>query len=1250
MLRLTQLELLGFKSFPHKTLMELDGGVTCIVGPNGSGKSNLSDAINFAFGSQSGKELRAHNLSGLIFAGTEQLRPLNIASVTLHFEVIDDTPPEDEDAELLEALAESGIGEDGPRTAQVDIESSGYPGLQLTVFHSARLEEKQDRTPGIIRLLRDIKTGDRISLTRRIFRDGTGGYFINDEQVRLKDVDELFNRFNLGRNSVYSVSQGEVEKKILGTPQEMREWLAEATGVALLLQQKNRAQQKLKKTSQNLERLEDIRTNTRQLVEDLADQRVKAEEHLRVREQLRIVELNEIKREVEFSQRQQLNAESGLEELENKLVSSKTALDDAKLALGENDKAREEARQELESCNRRLESQREQAAQLRQAAAVARQAVSSHEQAIERARHDSDELKNQLTEMDAHEEAIRRSISQAREEQAAVADGGGETSRRLRECQEQVNELSQQQTRLSSSAFENAQQLARINNQLESIERSERQLSSQIEERQRQYEASTVRLGEMKQELEEEQTRAEQLALETGAQKDTIEEHNSALLELREAISKSDQHCAGLRNTLAELNSRRRTIAELAEQAGQEEGAIALLQDEELGSSLARVTSITFTNELRPAFTRLLAHMDDALVGQPDSRSRAASILSGAGADSLLLTGSYSGEFHEQSLWRQLSGDRRVINALAAMLGDVLLANDPQEADGLLAGNSGVSAVVLRDGSMLIGRSHSFIGQPSPEKALKVARQSDLAYLDEQIEDIRLRLDKASAELNELRRAQQKRQQERDDAVAKLAAAEERLRNALQLCDRLHSSIGERSAELQLQASQTKQLEADRGKLQEERPEREKELRELREQQSQIQQRGNELEQQRKAAELELDEARRLHTEALTRKELADQQVRHLEKEEQDSIARAQSLRSRMQQLGSRIESSEKERQLALQTSGSAAEQATLLEEQLGNSGTELETLAKQREQLELQGRELQEQLASLGQARNKLEQEQVSLSGQRERALERITEWLAMLEERHQLTLTQLMNDASLRVSPVEADMDAAEAGRNKLRAEKARLQELLDRIGTVNLLSIEQHQEHSRRLDFLDSQAIELEKAVADLGKLVADLDRTTEVRYRRSLRRIEKRFNDIFLVLFGSGFARLKYDEPEDIINSGVEVEVQLPGSRRHSLRSLSGGQRTLIFLALFFAVHGVRSPGFCVLDEADAALDDANVERFAKLIKHYSEDEQFIVVTHNKKTMECADKLVGVVGRPRGVSNLLDVNMRDARKMVDQAAGA
>ena len=143
-----------------------------------------------------------------------------------------------------------------------------------------------------------------------------------------------------------------------------------------------------------------------------------------------------------------------------------------------------------------------------------------------------------------------------------------------------------------------------------------------------------------------------------------------------------------------------------------------------------------------------------------------------------------------------------------------------------------------------------------------------------------------------------------------------------------------------------------------------------------------------------------------------------------------------------------------------------------------------------------------------------------------------------------------------------------------------------------------------------------------------------------------NHAYLKLFGSGWARLRFEDPEAIIDSGVEIEVQLPAGRRHSLRSLSGGQRSLIFLALFFAVHSVRSPGFCILDEADAALDDANVERFVKLIRNVSRGEQFVVITHNKSTMETADKLIGVVGRPKGVSNLLSVDLKEARKLVDR----
>ena len=214
------------------------------------------------------------------------------------------------------------------------------------------------------------------------------------------------------------------------------------------------------------------------------------------------------------------------------------------------------------------------------------------------------------------------------------------------------------------------------------------------------------------------------------------------------------------------------------------------------------------------------------------------------------------------------------------------------------------------------------------------------------------------------------------------------------------------------------------------------------------------------------------------------------------------------------------------------------------------------------------------------------------------------------------------------------------------------LEGLGAVNLLSIEQHSQQSTRLQFLTRQTEELGRAVADLTALVHSLDARTEQQYRESLGRIEANFNAMFLRLFGEGWARLRFEDPGSIIDSGVEVEVQIPGGRRHSLRSLSGGQRSLIFLALFFAVHGVRSPGFCILDEADAALDDANVARFADLIEGFTTGhngrpgEQFIVVTHNKRTMETADKLVGVTSRPKGVSNLLEVDLKDARRLVDR----
>ena len=1252
MLRLAQIELLGFKSFPHKTVVDLDGGVTCIVGPNGSGKSNLADAISYAFGSQSGRELRAHKLAGLIFAGTDQLRPLNLASVTLHFErTVHELVPEDdtlaglglpggEELEMPEvALASQPVG--SQLTA-----GEGYSGTQLTRFVAGQADRDYDRTPRIIRELIELRPGDRVSLTRRVFRDGSGGYFINDQPVRLKDVDHFFGRYNLGRAAVYSISQGEVEKKILETPQELRGWLAEATGVALLLQQKQRAQGKLKRTRQNLERLEDIRSATRELVEDLTGQRRAAEEHLRLRDQLRAVELNEIRREIELAQRQQESGDAARRELETQLKDREADLERGQRRWRQAQQERTELEAELERGEGDLTGGRERLAQLRQQAAVARQAVSASGEALAQARQDRAALEQELERATAELTASEESAASLDGELAEIKEDEQARQREFGEAQVVLDSVAAEQAEAANRSFELAQREAALSSRLAGIDRSQQQLSGQLAARREQLEGAAARLGEGEAELSEHQRQAEELALTVGRQRDQLEEQKQTLSELGGKIEAAEKEAGERRDELAQLNSRRGTIAELAEEADDPAGGAArLLADKGLAASLSRATEITFPAELRPAFTRLLAHLGDALVGAGSLRETARGLLAEAGSDALLLHGQDEPELHADSLWRQLEAPAAVRSALIAAIGDVVVVDDVAGAEAAL-GDERLQAAVLRDGSALVGRSLSRLGTPAPERALQVARRSDLASLDRQIGAARKALATSEQQLAELRQAQAEAQWRLDEQTSALAAADERLRQALSLSDRLLSSVAERREQHTLLEHQAEQLSGEQQQLAADRPQLESELAEAKRQRAELAELTAQLAGQRTEAESALEQAREQHGQAVRRRELAEQRGELLRQAGLDLAERVSNLRHRDGQVEQRIASLETAIADSTREADRADGESQALSGELEEAGGRLGGLRERRAELSRAVEERQGEVARLSAETARLKQDEATLIAQRDRAAEKIGEWLEQLKERYSLTLSMLLGDPAITAPPPGATFDASEAGRGKLREEKARLGARLEELGPVNLLAIEQHEQHSQRLGFLDAQAAELERAVADLERLVTDLDASTEQRYRRSLRRIEQRFNETYLELFGSGWARLRFEDPEAIIDSGVEVEVQLPAGRRHSLRSLSGGQRSLIFLALFFAVHSVRSPGFCILDEADAALDDANVERFVKLIRSYGAEEQFVVITHNKNTMETADKLIGVVGRPKGVSNLLSVDLKAARQLVDK----
>ncbi|MCC7479349.1 AAA family ATPase [bacterium] len=1308
MLRLTQIELLGFKSFAHKTVLDLDERVNCVVGPNGSGKSNIADAILFAFGGQSSRELRTSNMAGLIFAGTEDLRPLNLASVTLHFQVQAPRPGRERELAEEEALdglsmrAQEMLEEADVTAASADPESEqgqaltsgpgALPGTRLTRHVPVAPPQMKDPTPAVMKQLEQVQPGDQISVTRRVFRDGSGGYFINGEAVRLKDVDAFFDRYNLGRSAAFSVNQGEVERKILAGPQELREWLAEATGVALLLQQKDRAQGKLKRAQQNLTRLRDILSHTESLVADLAQQRVKAEQHLKLAAQLRAVELNEIRREIEFAQKQLENAGKSLGDVDQALEEARRAFE---ALQGQAHEGHSELRRLEEQINQAAMQQAQQQAEverLRREAAVAARSAEAATAALSQLDKDRVELSASLQGLDEENSKVNAALAAAREEHRLAGAQSAQRAEAFNAAKAGVEAISAQQAQVGRSLFELGQTIARLNNEAEAIRRHGQQLEGQLEARQRYSEAVAERLAQQQAELEAETARSAALEDETAALRSALNQHNQSLLELAAELKAGEAECAGLRAALAELRARRQAVAEMHSEAERDSGRAALLEHGELAAQLHSVTEVTFAPELRPAFTRLLAQLSHGLAGAGSLRSAALEHLKARQSEALLLSAAAASEPHPLSLWRQLSGAPEVLAGLRAALGEVALANDLAEAEALLEREPRLALAVLADGSALLGRGMAWLGAPAPERARDVSRLSDLAELDRQISAAAGELEAAEQALASAHTAHSARQLERDEVSSRLASAAERQRASAELATRMAGAVKDRQAELSLLQHQNQELQLEREKLSGSLPEIEKQLTDSQGRLAQLSAERDALETQRDGALARLEQAREEQTELLTAIQLAQQKLRHLEQQSLDLAERHNNARRRLEGLSERQQNLEREREAAQKLGEHAAEQSAALEESISALGARLGSLKQQREEKASGMDAQQEEITRCAQAVARLEQDQQALAATRERAAERLQEWLLDLRERFNLSLAQLLSDPAIVAAPPDAELDAAEAGRGKLREEKARLREALDAIGTVNLLSIEQHKLQSERLEFLSGQASEVEKAAADLLQLVADLDRGTERRYTRQIDRIQERFDKLVKHLFGGGWGRLRFIPPATasapaaaagaagaaagdgaaaegenfdvlpeapaeqiasagILACGVEVEVQLPGARRHALRGLSGGQRSMIFLALFFAVHGIRSPGFCLLDEADAALDDANVGRFAKLLESYAQEgetpaEQVIVVTHNKRTMEIADKLIGVVGRPKGVSNLLAVDLKDAKKLADK----
>lgn len=1339
-LKLLRVEITGFKSFAQTEVVDLERPVTAIVGPNGSGKSNILDSILFAFGEQSPIRLRTSKMDSLIFGGAGDLKRLNFTGVKLTF-----SPTYQESLSFRKRPEVPGIsvGSNGSTP------SNGKP-----------------------------KIDGAVTLERRLYRDGVSEYYLNGEQARLRDVDEFFGLLGLGRGSTIAITQGEVEKKILANPQEMRQWLVSACGIGLLIDKKRRTEDKLNETRNNLERVSDLISATRRRVESLSKEREDALEFTRLDAELKAYKRESLRRELAECHQQIAQHYEVIKEIRGKIdefgkVAESAEDAQAKLAARFDD-ARSHVEQLLEQLGAAQKSYDESAAR-----------IGTLEVELKMLGDREEGLSIRKVETEASIATGRAQIEKLAGEINALTakckerEKSFEKAKSALETAEQVSEKARlemtraTETRLDSERnhldLENRLGMAR--SALERVEMSGERLRREVERDEAVLADVHKRIAALKSERELELERVRNADAEAAKAVENLEARKT---DYANAVLSRDE----VRDTLAAVDARLKSLRTLEEEAeGFSPGKKAFLTDSALKEKVRGVNDlwrgIDFPAELSGAVYLVLSQFEDAVeVGDVAAGARALAEFhaGGIGKARLIETSQNAGIPNKPEWWPEgvgrffemVKGGNGRLGRMFAEIGEVAVCTSIDEAEKLIKENTSLSWAVLRDGSVMIGRGQAVGGAPSAgsrvlsrrsqidelardanrlnvewaaaESSVKSASDAvdsaqsgldsqveqksrhlkELAVIDERlsalnqrdeeltlsISAVKLEIENIETEIAELTDTIRSRQIEAKEAASTHAKAKIASDLAAGAYEKSEAALRDARAKVSIEGEELRIAKLNQSHLENQKNDAKARLADAENQLAVItreiaevarlkdnaekalkQELENRVPAEASLAMLKqnLEDARRAAETARAQLEEAKTRVRdksgEMERFEKDltkfEVARGRLLyryydlwvnwrsavdeprKTRTVELDEQLISAETESLFsqAILLYGAWAESQGIIVEPFDFTAAENgEEIAADAAQEEDHATASYEEIEAMN-----AELRSITEGGEPKIRTENMPEAAELREENaEQLELAEAPENVISRweagalpkpPTPPLALESLEKMGRARLREKVGEAEEAIRGLGEVNLKAPAQWEEESSRLRFFLLQHADMQSALAQLTELLAKLDRDTLKRYTSRAERISERFQEYFKFLFGGGAVAIKFTEPDDVLASGVEVMVTLPGERTQPLRSLSGGERSLVFLALFLAAHSIGESAFCVMDEADAALDDANILRLGKLVNAIAAHTQFILVTHNKRTMELADGLIGVVGRPKGVSRIIPVDLAGAEKYAE-----
>ncbi|WP_440895281.1 chromosome segregation protein SMC [Amphibacillus sp. Q70] len=1185
---LKRLESVGFKSFAEPISVDFVPGVTAVVGPNGSGKSNVTDAVRWVLGEQSVKSLRGEKMEDIIFQGSDTRKPLNIAEVTL-------------------------------------------------------ILDNQDRALPI--------DYQEVSVTRRVYRSGESEFFLNKQSCRLKDIIDLFLDSGLGREAFSIIGQGKIEEILSSKAEERRTIFEEAAGVLKYKNRKKKAEYKLAETQENLNRVEDIIFEIEGQLEPLKQQSSRAKEYLTQKEQLKEAEVTLLRTEIEMLHsewQQYLKEIDHLKEQENQYTVD-LQVEAAQI---------EKDQHQIEQLDETIETYQQKLLTLTESF---EKLTGQKNVILERSKHtteNKEKLTRQLSDLTEQVNITEQQFSEEQEKLTQIRETRKETTDELNQLQQQLKldqgELEHQIESNKADYIEKLNEQATTRHAIKTIDQQLQQITDQKEgdlSKQSTNNSEYEQLQKEKQELidknAELKTAAAHLTEEINQKNSKRHQENERLADMQAKLEQGNRQ-------IDRLQSRKEMLEEMKDDfQGFYSGVKAVLQAREQGKvdqiHGAVIELIDIPDRYLVALeTALATQAQHVVVSNEQAGRKAISFLKqqNKGRATFIpldvikakkIPTNYLSKLETHPGFVTIANtapqtDSTFQIVVDYLLGNTIIAQSLKDANELARLVDRRYRVVTLDGDIVNPGGSMTGGARKATNQPLFTRDKELQTLANKITDFEQRINAFEQEIEQKKALLNQYDEELVDLNEKKEANQVVLHQNEGALQSNQIQLSHYQKQIEMAQQDQAQMASEYSRLETEKQENETNLLQLSTEIKQIQEQVDKLTAQQKDFE---------KNKALLQSKVQTLEVKSAEdkKEMSYQTEKVKQLENKLTDLKSTIDQVEAEIDEITKIEESI-EHVSELDQKITTNENDKQEVTKTIQTKRKERLSLTEALAEREDKHRLLQGQRQALIDQRQTIEVKANRLDVDLENR----LMQLQEEYEMsfeKAKEVYPKADDLKSLRRKVKLIKRTIEEL----GTVNLGAIDEYDRIAERYQFLTSQQIDLQEAKATLYAVINEMDQEMEQRFEETFSQIKNEFTDVFRQLFGGGHAELTLTDPSALLTTGVEIKAQPPGKKAQQLALLSGGERALTAIALLFAILRVRPVPFCVLDEVEAALDEANVDRFSHYLKTYSEETQFIVITHRKGTMEGADVLYGVTMQESGVSRFVSVKLEETDELLE-----